>query len=59
MHQCRWIIHSIKAQVLSQTQNKDEHADHYKEHGGQIYQATQLDTQWLLDEDGQGTLNPN
>lgn len=42
--------------TLSQTQNKDEHADHYKEHGGQIYQATQLDTQWLLDEDGQGTL---
>jgi len=42
--------------VSVQTQNKDEHADHYKEHGGQIYQATQLDTQWLLDEDGQGTL---
>lgn len=42
--------------LSSQTQNKDEHADHYKEHGGQIYQAIQLDTQWLLDEDGQGTL---
>ncbi|MCH7395332.1 copper resistance protein B [Acinetobacter dispersus] len=42
--------------VPVQTQNKDEHAGHYKEHGGQIYQATQLDTQWLLDEDGQGTL---
>ncbi|ENX34380.1 hypothetical protein F889_01658 [Acinetobacter colistiniresistens] len=42
--------------ISPQTQNKDEHAGHYKEHGGQIYQATQLDTQWLLDEDGQGTL---
>ncbi|ENW19405.1 copper resistance protein B [Acinetobacter haemolyticus] len=42
--------------ISAQMQNKAEHADHFKEHGGQIYQATQLDTQWLLDEDGQGTL---
>ncbi|UUM27566.1 copper resistance protein B [Acinetobacter colistiniresistens] len=42
--------------IPPQMPNKDEHAGHYKEHGGQIYQATQLDTQWLLDEDGQGTL---
>lgn len=33
----------------------DQH-DHKSEHGGKIYQSTQLDTQWLLDEDGQGTL---
>lgn len=42
--------------ISQRMQNKDEHADHYKEHGGQIYQSTQIDTQWLLDEDGQGTL---
>ncbi|WP_340600648.1 copper resistance protein B [Acinetobacter sp. HZNU-JH01] len=42
--------------ISAQMQNKAEHADHFKEHGGQIYQATQSDTQWLLDEDGQGTL---
>ena len=28
--------------IPPQTQNKDEHAGHYKEHGGQIYQATQF-----------------
>ena len=32
------------------------HDDHVKEHGGQIYQFTNLENAWLVDEDGKGTL---
>ena len=37
-----------------------DHSDmnqHLKEHGGQIYQVSNLETAWLLDEDGQGALS--
>lgn len=31
--------------------------DHLREHGGQIYQATTLDSQWSQNEDGQGSFS--
>ncbi|AZN68725.1 autotransporter domain-containing protein [Acinetobacter haemolyticus] len=39
--------------VISNGQNHDKHL---KEHGGQIYQATNLENAWIVDEDGKGTL---
>ncbi|SDB87150.1 copper resistance protein B [Acinetobacter marinus] len=35
----------------------DSMNQHLKEHGGQIYQVSNLETAWLLDEDGQGALS--
>ncbi|MCJ8163055.1 copper resistance protein B [Acinetobacter zhairhuonensis] len=34
----------------------DDHALHIKEHGGQIYQATTVESRWLWNEDGEGAL---
>lgn len=31
-------------------------AAHMKEHGGQVYQSTSIENQWMLDDDGKGTL---
>ena len=48
---------------LSYANSDDPNADHsnmnqhLKEHGGQIYQVSNLETAWLLDEDGQGALS--
>ena len=33
-----------------------DHAAHLKEHGGQIYQQTTLESKWLRNENGQGAL---
>lgn len=33
-----------------------DHSSHAKEHGGQIYQSTTLESRWLRNEDGEGTL---
>ncbi len=33
-----------------------DHSSHAKEHGGQIYQSTTLESRWLRNEDGDGTL---
>lgn len=33
-----------------------DHSSHAKEHGGQIYQSTRLESRWLRNEDGDGTL---
>ncbi|WP_374294436.1 copper resistance protein B [Acinetobacter sp.] len=35
----------------------DSKNQHLKEHGGQIYQVSNLETAWMLDEDGQGALS--
>ncbi len=32
------------------------HDNHLKEHGGQIYQTTKLENEWMVDEDGKGKL---
>ena len=48
---------------LSYANTDDRNADHsnmnqhVKEHGGQIYQVSNLETAWMLDEDGQGALS--
>ena len=48
---------TMPTETLNHSINKShaEH-EHRREHGGQVYQSTQLDTQWLWDEQGQGTL---
>lgn len=32
------------------------HNNHLKEHGGQVYQTTKLENEWMVDEDGKGGL---
>ena len=39
--------------VTSETQ---AHANHIREHGGQIFQRTELEHRWIWNPDGQGTL---
>ena len=43
---------STSSSVLDDT----DHASHAKEHGGQIYQSTSIESRWLRNEDGEGTL---
>ncbi len=39
--------------VISNGQNHDKHL---KEHGGQIYQTTKFSNEWVIDNDGKGSL---
>lgn len=39
-----------------QFDHKVDHAAHLKEHGGQIYQQTTLESKWLRNDNGQGAL---
>lgn len=39
-----------------QLDHKFDHAAHLKEHGGQIYQQTTLESKWQRNDDGQGAL---
>ncbi|OTG96788.1 copper resistance protein B [Acinetobacter sp. ANC 4973] len=39
-----------------QFDHKVDHAAHLKEHGGQIYQQTILESKWLRNDDGRGVL---
>ena len=46
-------------QPLQQEQSSSDEADsaaHIKEHGGQIYQQTTVESKWLRNEDGEGVL---
>ena len=38
------------------TLNNRNHDKHLNEHGGQIYQTTKFDNEWIMDEDGKGAL---
>ena len=43
--------------ILTARKRSDgSHDDHLKEHGGQIYQVTRLENEWMVDEDGKGNL---
>ena len=42
--------------LTARKRSAPSHDDHLKEHGGQIYQATNLENAWIVDEDGKGTL---
>lgn len=35
--------------------NASEHANHLKEHGGQLFQSSKIDTKWLNSDRGKGT----
>ena len=48
-----------KPQSLQQEQSSSDetdHAAHIKEHGGQIYQQTTVESKWLRNDDGEGVL---
>lgn len=45
-----------QSMVMSSTEIDADHSSHAKEHGGQIYQSTTLESRWLRNEDGEGTL---
>ena len=43
--------------ILTARKRSDgSHDDHLKEHGGQIYQTTKFENEWMVDEDGKGNL---
>ena len=42
--------------LTARKRSAPSHDDHLKEHGGQIYQATNLENAWIVDEDGKGKL---
>lgn len=48
-----------KPQPLQQEQSSSDQADHaahIKEHGGQVYQHTTVESKWLRNDDGEGVL---
>ena len=48
-----------KPQSLQQEQSSSDetdHAAHIKEHGGQVYQQTTVESKWLRNDDGEGVL---
>lgn len=45
-----------QSMVMSSPEIDADHSSHAKEHGGQIYQSTTLESRWLRNEDGEGTL---
>lgn len=47
--------HAVELPVES-TEMHAHTADHRKEHGGQIYQSTEIDSRWLSNSDGEGLL---
>ena len=48
--------HTVTAPQNSSVTQHQHSADHRREHGGQIYQATEIDSRWLNNSDGQGKL---
>lgn len=48
--------HQRQTTVQQPSQTSLGQHDHSREHGGQIYQSTQLDSAWLLDENGKGSV---
>jgi copper resistance protein B len=42
--------------LTARKRSAPSHDDHLKEHGGQIYQTTKLENEWMVDEDGKGNL---
>ena len=48
-------IHVHQNHITTTTDTVD-HQKHLREHGGQVYQTTTLQNEWLVNEEGQGTL---
>ena len=42
--------------LTARKRSAPSHDDHLKEHGGQIYQTTKFENEWMVDEDGKGNL---
>ncbi len=47
--------HAVELPIAS-TEKHVHTTDHRKEHGGQIYQSTEIDNRWLSNSDGEGLL---
>lgn len=58
----RWVLSGLSVALLLISQqslaaeNGFDHAEHAKDHGGQIYQATKLESKWVRNEEGDGAL---
>lgn len=58
----RWVFSGLSVALLLVSQHSladadgFDHAVHAKEHGGQIYQATKLESKWLRNQAGDGAL---
>ena len=50
------LAHSNSDGSDHQLDHKFDHAAHLKEHGGQVYQQTTLESKWLRNDNGQGAL---
>ena len=42
--------------LTARKRSAPSHDDHLKEHGGQSYQTTKVENEWMVDEDGKGNL---
>ncbi|MHA3893564.1 copper resistance protein B [Acinetobacter sp. GXMZU3951] len=54
-HEHSMMQHQTMVATSAGTEAAD-HAAHLKEHGGQIYQSTTLESRWLRNDEGEGTL---
>lgn len=45
-----------KSVQIALENSNSPHDNHLKEHGGQIYQTTKFENEWMVDEDGKGNL---
>lgn len=50
------VEHTVTAPQNSSVTQHQHSVDHRREHGGQIYQATEMDSRWLNNSNGQGKL---
>ena len=48
--------HAKASSIASRADFAQHPVDHKREHGGQIYQATEIDSRWLNNADGRGSL---
>ena len=48
--------HANASSIASRAASAQHPVDHKREHGGQIYQATEIDSRWLNNADGRGSL---
>ena len=59
-HQDKLQQQSVTTQkTMRVTSEAQAHANHIREHGGQIFQRTELEHRWIWNPDGQGILKPN
>ena len=56
-HQDKLQQQSVTTQkTMRVTSEAQAHANHIREHGGQIFQTTKFENEWAVDEDGKGAL---